>query len=875
MQDPTHARMTLLGIAYDSGFNSKATFNRTFRQMTGKSTKEYIDDLKKERSTYNLRPYFHPLAIISYRQTVSKWSYEKLNRNYMFKNYFKTAWRSLFKNKVSSLINLGGLSVGMAAAMLMSLWIYDEVSYNRSYQNYDHIAQVMVHANYDGQIYTISSNPVPLAGVLRSAYANDFKTVVVSTAPQLHRIVSGDKEFNETGRFMEPGIADMLSLNMVYGSREGLKEPGSILLSACLAKKLFGAVDPVGQVISIDKKQIVKVNGVYEDQLGNSEFNDLGFIAPFELFLSGNDWARKAENDWSSQFVIIYTQLNDKANFAQVSAKIKNSKLTHVTGAQAMRKPIVFLQPMSRWHLYGKFENGASVQSDALKYVWFYGTIGLFVLLLACINFMNLSTARSEKRAKEVGIRKVIGSNRSQLVAQFYIESLLMVCFGFLLAIVLVLISLPWFNGIAGKAIHIPWANPVFWLSGAGFTLLTGLLAGSYPALYLSSFRPIKVLKGSFRVGRFAAVPRKVLVVLQFTFSIALIIGTIIVYRQIRFAQERPVGYSHNGLLTIPLTGDIQAKYTVLSHELKAKGAVTALAESSSPLTSIWSTSTDVDWNGKSLGLKKEFSTISVSSEYGKTIGWQFLSGRDFSGAAASDSGNFVVNETAVKEMGLKNPLGAVINYEGRNYQIIGVVKDMVMESPFKPASPTFFFLKGDRNCLFLKLNPALSAQSSLTKVMAVFKQLVPDAAIDYTFVDEDFAAKFAAEVRIGNLAGCFSGLAILISCLGLFGMASFLAEQRIKEIGVRKILGATVFNLWYTQSIDFVKLILFALLIAIPLSGYVMHGWLENYQYRITLSWWIFVAAGLGAIIIALLTVSYQSVKTALANPVKSLRSE
>ena len=792
----------------------------------------------------------------------------------MIRNYFKTAWRSLFKNKVSSLINLGGLSAGMAVAMLIGLWIYDEVSYNQSYQHYEHIAQVMVHANYDGQINTINSNPLPLAAELRSAYGNYFKAVVVSTAPEDHRIISGDKEFNQTGRYMEPGVADMLTLKMIGGSREGLKEPGSILLSATMAKKLFGTADPVGQVVSIDKKQTVKVNGVYEDQPDNSEFKDLGFIAPFDLYLAGNDWARKAENNWSSQFVMIYTQLNDKADFAQVSAKIRDSKLAHVSGTQAARKPVVFLQPMSRWHLYSKFENGVNIRSDALKYVWFYGTIGLFVLLLACINFMNLCTARSEKRAKEVGIRKVIGSARSQLVWQFYIESLLMVCFGFLLAILWVQLSLPWFNGVAGKTIHIPWANLFFWLSGAAFTLLTGLLAGSYPALYLSSFRPIKVLKGSFRVGRFAAVPRKVLVVLQFTVSIALIIGTIIVYRQVRFAQERPVGYSRNGLLTIPLSGDMQAKYAILNNELKATGAVTALAESSSPLTSIWSTSTDFDWNGKNPNLKEEFSTISVSSEYGKTIGWQFLSGRDFS-AAAGDSSGFVVNETAVKQMDLKDPLSAMIKYEGKSYQIIGVVKDMVMESPFKPTSPTFFFLKGDRNCLFLRLNPALSAQSSVAKIMTVFKQLMPGAAIDYTFVDDDFAAKFAAEVRIGNLAGCFSGLAILISCLGLFGMASFMAEQRIKEIGVRKILGASVFNLWYTQSIDFVKLILFALLIAIPLSGYFMQNWLENYQYRITLSWWIFAVAGLGAIIIALLTVSYQSVKTALNNPVKSLRSE
>ncbi|HEX8020125.1 ABC transporter permease, partial [Mucilaginibacter sp.] len=660
IQEPAYGRLTLLGIAWESGFNSKTTFNRVFKEIHGKTPLEYKNSFKKEV----------PIDKLALHPAICPVILQQKKRNFMIRNYFKIAWRSLLNNKISSFINISGLSIGMAVAMLIGLWIHDEVSYNHSYDRYDRIAQVMVHANYDGTLYTINSNPLPLAAELRSAYGNNFKQVVVSTATQQQRIVSGDKQFDESGRYMDPAVTDMLTLKMSYGSRAGLSEPNTILLSQHLSEKLFGKADPVGKIISIDKKQTVKVTGVYEDQPDNSEFKDLGFIAPFALYLSANDWARKAENNWNNQFVMIYTELNDRARFDQVSAKIRDSKLSHVSGDQAARKPIVFLQPMSRWHLYNQFKNGVNVRGDALKYVWFYGTIGLFVLLLACINFMNLSTARSERRAKEVGIRKVIGSGRSQLIAQFYTESVLLAFFGWLLGIGLVAVSLPWFNGIASKAMYIPWLNPLFWLCGLSFTLFTGFLAGSYPALYLSAFKPIKVLKGNFRVGPLAAAPRQVLVVLQFTISIALIIGTIVVYRQIHFAQDRPVGYTRDGLVSIDLAGDMQAKYEVLYNELKATGSITYMAESSSPLTSIWSTSTDFDWPGKAPDFKQEFSTIAVSSGYGKTVSWQFTSGRDFGEATASDSSGFVVNESAVKVMGLKAPLNAVIKYGGKSYRL-------------------------------------------------------------------------------------------------------------------------------------------------------------------------------------------------------------
>jgi ABC-type antimicrobial peptide transport system permease subunit len=799
----------------------------------------------------------------------------------MIKNYLKTAWRNLVKNKVSSFINISGLAVGMAVAMLIGLWIYDELSFNRYHENYNRIAVIKSNANYSGVVSTIDSHPMPLANEIRSSYGGDFKYVVMSTATEQHMLLSGDKKFAQNGKYMQLDAPNMLSLKMLKGSRTGLKELNAILLSSSIAGKLFGDKDPIGQVVRIDNKFVVKVTGVYEDLPANSDFNDVDFIAPFDLYLASYDWARKKYTDWNNLAVNIYTQLSPNADFKTASAHIKNVLANHASGNLAKRKPELFLQPMSRWHLYSKFENGVNVTSDQLQFVWFYGIIGVFVLLLACINFMNLSTARSEKRAKEVGIRKAIGSVRGQLIKQFFSESLLIAVFSFALAIPLVQLSLPWFNNIAGKKIGILWNDPWFWLAGIAFTFFTGLIAGSYPALYLSSFDPIKVLKGTFRAGRFAAVPRKALVVLQFTFSIMLIMGTIVVYRQIRLAKDRPLGYTQNRLVQIQLNSpEFQNNAEVFKNDVINTGAVTDAAESASPVTSIWSTNTGFTWEGKENTKEIEFSTIAVSKEYGKTIGWQFVNGRDFSKDMSTDSTGFVVNEAAATLMGLKNPVGETVNWDqvkDKHFKILGVVKNMIMESPFKQISPTIFFIynRDGMNCMFLKLNPALSASSALAKISAVFKKINPSTAFEYAFVDDEFNKKFAAEERIGNLASCFAGLAIFISCLGLFGLASFMAEQRIKEIGVRKVLGASVFNLWQLLAKDFVVLVVTALFVASPIAYYFMHNWLQSYQYRTEISWWIFAATGAGAIVITLATVSYQGIKAALTNPVKSLKTE
>jgi ABC-type antimicrobial peptide transport system permease subunit len=511
--------------------------------------------------------------------------------------------------------------------------------------------------------------------------------------------------------------------------------------------------------------------------------------------------------------------------------------------------------------------------------VWLFGIIGIFVLLLACINFMNLSTARSERRAKEVGIRKSIGSMRSQLIAQFYSESMLIAVLSFLLSLLLTQLCLPLFNNLADKHTQMPWSNSMFWLAGIVFTLFTGLIAGSYPALYLSSFNPVKVLKGTFRVGRLAAIPRKILVVLQFSVSIVLIIGTIVVFNQIQYAKNRPVGYNRNGLVTVPVQNDVIGKQSeVVKNDLLASGVVASVSKSESKISDWYPSNGGFKWEGKDPGLQENFKSLAITPEFGKTVGWQIKEGRDFNSAYLSDSSAFIINEAAVKYLGFKHPIGQTITWIGSgNYKIIGVVKDMVNQSAYEPIEQTFYFMstRWSLNNFDIRINPNVSTHDALAKIGAIFKKYDPSTPFEYSFVDEDYAKKFDNEERIGKLASAFATLAIFISCLGLFGMASFSAEQRVKEIGVRKVLGASVFNLWRLLSKDFVGLVVISLVIAMPVSYYFMHKWLQNYPYRAEIAWWIFALTALGSVLITLLTVSFQSIKAALANPVKSLRSE
>ena len=800
----------------------------------------------------------------------------------MLRNYLKVAWRNLTKNKVSSFINIGGLAIGMAVAMLIGLWIYDEVSFNRYHDNYDRIGQVMIHNGINDDQGTYDFLPVPVAEEIRTSFPRDVQYVVLSTGRTDHILAAGDKKFSEGGGYMQPQAPDMLTLHMLEGSRSGLSDPHSILLSASLAGRLFGKEDAMNKVVRIDNRTDVKVTGVYQDIPQNSSFGDIGFIAPWDLLVSTDDWVKSDLNNWNDNSFHIYVQLAPNADFQQVSTHIRNLERKHVDQRHIANDPALFVHPMRKWHLYSHFENRVNTPSEALKFVWFYSLIGIFVLSLACINFMNLSTARSEKRAREVGVRKTMGSARLQLVVQFYAESLLTAILAFGASLLLVQLLLPWFGGVSGKALSLPWASPSFWGAGILFILVTGLLAGSYPAVYLSSFRPVKVLKGTFRTGHRSGRPRQVLVVFQFTISIALVIGTLIVYRQIQFAKDRPVGYSRAGLIQIPMTDpDLQGKYDVLTTELRGTGMVASVAESSSRVTGNWSNTGGIEWEGKEPNQESDFAIIRVTPEYGKTVGFQLLDGRDFSRNYATDSSGFVINEAAARYMGLKNPVGKMLqwnnDYEGvhRGFRILAVVKDMVMNSPFEKVKQTIFRLAGPSGWIIIKVDPRVSMSRALPKIAGVFKQIAPSAPFDYTFADEDYASKFAAEERVGTLAAFFAILAIFISCLGLFGLAAYVAEQRTKEIGVRKVLGASVLNIWRMLSLDFVKLTILSCLVAVPLAYFFMQRWLGQYEYRSSISPWLLGTVGAGALGLTLATVSFQAIRAARRKPVKSLRAE
>lgn len=643
-----------------------------------------------------------------------------------------------------------------------------------------------------------------------------------------------------------------------------------------MAKTLFGDADPINKMVKLDNKDNYKVAGVYEDFPHNTTLNDTKILLPWNKYITTEEWLKNAMTQWNNHSWQAFVQIANNIDFDKETEKIKNIVMVHKNEKTDGKEQAV-LFPMNKWRLYSDFKNGKA-EGGRIQFVWLFSIIGVFVLLLACINFMNLSTARSEKRAKEVGIRKTVGSVRTQLIRQFLSESVLVAFISFVFSIVLVIALLPLFNKLADKTIEFPWSNVYFWLIALAFTFITGLISGSYPALYLSKFEPIKVLKGTFRVGRFASLPRKILVVVQFTFSIALIIGTIIVFQQIQYAKNRPVNYRNEGLITIHMsTPDLYGHYDAIRSDLLATGVVDNMAESSSPTTGVWSNQIGFNWEGKDPNTLPSFGTIAVTQDFGKTIGWQIIDGRDFSKEFSTDSTALVLNEAAVKLVGMKkNIVGQTIQFNDKNYTVIGVIKNMVMESPYAPIKPTIFLYDPNwANVITVAIKHGTPITAALSKIEAVFKKFNPGSPFDYTFNDEEYARKFADEQRVGNLATFFTILAIFISCLGLFGLASFVAEQRKKEIGVRKVLGASTYNLWQMLSKEFAFLVIISCFISIPLAWYYLNNWLQQYDYRTPVSLWIFLISGIGALAITLITVSFQAIKAALANPVKSLRTE
>jgi ABC-type antimicrobial peptide transport system permease subunit len=809
----------------------------------------------------------------------------------MFRNYFVIAWRTLIKSKWYSLINTLGLSIGMAVALLIGLWIWDEVSYDHYYPNHARIAQLMTTQTFNGETGTGQAVSLAAAIELKTKWGSDLPKVALASWNFGHILAVGDKKLSEPGMYIQPEFADILPLRMLSGRGKDLEDPSSIILSQTMARNLFGKEDVVGQMVRIDNKVEMKVTGIFQDPPRNSNFYGSKFYMGWSQYEVRNDWLKRNEGNWGNHSWQCFVLLAPNTTAEKVTVKIKDIVKPHNKDGDEH----LVLQPMDNFHLYSDFKNG-KVSGGRIKFVWLFGIIGAFVLLLACINFMNLSTARSEKRAKEVGIRKTVGSLRQQLIGQFLCESLVVALLAMVLSIGWVLLSLPFFNSLADKDMHLPWAQPLFWCLMVGFTIVTGLLAGSYPAFYLSGFEPIKVLKGTFRVGRYASLPRKILVVIQFTVSVALIIGTILVFEQINYARSRPVGYSREGLITMGMnTPEIFGHYDALRGDLLRTGAVVDMSESSSPVTDIYSNQIGFNWKGKDPNTTPLFGIVACTHDFGHTMGWQIKEGRDYSRLFISDSGGtvkanvpghpdsvtkiggaLILNEAAVKLTGLKNVVGEVFQWNDQPHTVVGVVKDLVMESPYQPIKPTIFYLDyGWANDITIRLNPKMTTKAALAAVEPVFKKYDPGSAFEYRFVDEQYEKKFNDEKRIGSLASVFAILAVFISCLGLFGLASFVAEQRTKEIGVRKVLGASLYHVWRMLSKDFVVLVVISCLIAVPITYYFLHQWLQQYEYRTPLSWWIFVSASVGALVITLLTVSWQALRAGLLNPVKSLRTE
>ncbi len=799
----------------------------------------------------------------------------------MFKNYLKIAWRNLRKNKGYSAINIGGLALGMAVTLIIGLWVQDELTYNKYFKNKDQIAQVYQSQTFNGNTGTGPAIPRPLEKALRDGYADNFKHLVMCTWNNSRYLKYKEKSLSKTGYFMQAEGPEMLDLNILKGEKDGLREINSVMLSESVAHALFGDEEPIGKSLKVNNQYDVNVSAVYEDVPFNNAFHDAEFLMPWDKVLATQEWMKNAEDQWGNNSFQMFVQIADNTTMEKVTEAILDVK-KKLNEETVEYNPRIFLFPMQEWYLRNNFEDGKQV-GGRIKYVWLFGIIGVFVLLLACINFMNLSTARSEKRAKEVGIRKSIGSQRNQLINQFLSESFLVVLFAFVISVLIVLVSLNAFNELSKKEISFPWANGIFWVSSLLFILFTALVAGSYPALYLSSFKPVDVLKGTFKAGKYAGLPRKILVVVQFTVSVAFIIGTVIVMQQINHAKNRPVGYNKEGLVQIPtFSEDFEGKYDLMRSEFLNSNAVVEMSASSSPTTQIWSNRSGFDWEGKPEGFQEDLAWTEVTPEYAKSLGMKIVEGRDFSRDFATDSNAVLINRTAVKYMGLKDPVGMLLKDDdkedpGPPLKIIGVVEDMITQSPYEPVKQGVYVYDKHGNSSYynLRLNPNQSASQNLAVIERVFKEHFPDLPFEYDFVDSEYGEKFASEERIGTLSGVFTALAILISCLGLFGLTSFVAEQRTKEIGVRKVLGASVFSLWNMLSKDFLKLVIISCFIAIPISYYIMNGWLQDYPYHVLLKWWIFALAVIGAMAITVLTVSFQAIKAANANPVKSLRTE
>jgi ABC-type antimicrobial peptide transport system permease subunit len=793
----------------------------------------------------------------------------------MLRNYFKTAWRSLLRNKVYSLLNILGLATGMAVALLIGLWVHEQYSYDRFLPQYAQAYQVRYNSNNNGNIETRDAVCIPLAAALKNDIP-EVAHVALSFGIVGGQLAVGDKILSLNGFIAGEDILDIFQYPLLKGNAdEVLKDPSSIVVTESAAKALFGDADPIGKTIRRDNWQNLKVTGVLKDVPENSTLR-FDYITPFETFAT-QDWVKAAITNWSDNYFQLFVSLKPNVTYAQVEPKIGGLVQHYASQTYKTFQQRVIMQPLQDWHLYTEYKNGVAT-GGLIDYLRMFSIIGILMLLIACINFMNLSTARSEKRAREVGIRKVAGSSRQGLILQFLVESVVITSLAFLVSLLIVQLALPAFNTLARTNISLPLANAGFWLIMPGYVLITGLLAGSRPAFYLSSFQPVKVLKSAMKAGPSATFGRKTLVVLQFTCSIALIISTVIIYQQIQHAKDRPRGYDPNRLIS---TATPSNNYKAIKLEVMQSGVVTSMSSSLSPATEIYSHNTIDNWPGK---LPNEPLSLAMNAlgdpDYFKTLGISFVAGRTFTGIDSVDATDCILNESAVRRMRLKDPINQYIHWSPSNapnrLRIIGVVKDALTNAPFAAAEPTIFVYQPTWSfAVQFRLSPTVSTHSALATIKTIFDRYNPGALFQYHFEDENYASKFQLEMLVGRLAGIFAAFAVFISCLGLFGLAAYVAEQRTKEIGIRKVLGASVPEIFLMLTKDFIVLVVISCVIASPIAFYFLKNWLQQYTYRISISPMVFVAAAVAAIAITGITISFQAIKAALMNPTKSLRSE
>ncbi|RLD22065.1 MAG: ABC transporter permease [Bacteroidetes bacterium] len=788
----------------------------------------------------------------------------------MLRNYFLVTLRNLLKNRLYSFINIAGLAIGITCSILIILWVSDELSYDAAIPKGNHLQQVYVNAEFNGKINTWRSVPLPTYEAMKTADANIARSCVTGWGGTRLIAIEENRLMKES-YYVSEEFLEMFEFPLKIGnSADVLDDPSSIVITESLARALFGDADPMNQMIKVNDESLLKVTGILEDIPKNSSFQ-FDFLMTWKHRESTTPWVVRNTTNWGNYSFQVFVELGDELKHSETQSNIKDM-LTE-NGEDDIKREL-FLHPLLEWRLRSNFENGV-VTGGLNDYVQLFTVIAIFILIIACINFMNLATARSERRAKEVGIRKSIGSKRIELVFQFLGESLLIAFIAFVTAILLTQLILPFYNNLVDKQLFIDYTSMEFWLFALAIIAFTGLVSGSYPAFYLSSFTPVKTLKGSITAGKSATTPRKVLVVMQFGFAIFLMVGTVIIFKQIELVKNRELGYQQEKLITVYTTDELDKNYKVLKQEMLQSGSVEAVTRSNSAITSI-NSNNFIGWPGKPEELRVIFTTIATEYDYAKTMGIKILQGRDFSEDFKSDTAAVVINQAGLDLMNLEDPIGTQLDLWGDKVTLIGVVDNVLMGSPYTEVKPMFMIMDPEwGGTITVRLAQNKEISESLPAVKALFEKHNPAYPFDYSFADQDFQKKFKTINMTSNLASLFAFLAILITGLGLFGLASYTAEQRTKEIGIRKVLGASVMSLIALMSKEFSRLVLVGFLISAPIAWWLLDKYLERYEIRTEISWWIFPLTGLIALIYAIIIVTYQARRAATANPVNSLRNE